>query len=390
MFGLFAPCPIRLTAVDSVHGWSSRQHARMCADVSASWRTLPLAVMTVQVNASSVQLIAYNGRNGSGTAHAPALTWTSSTRPCLAVWANSYENDFEEIVSWSIRHAISKVHWSGSQKDCALRQVPSATNSVDLIIEATPTTPYNITIVVYGNYGNDRQIGDYGGDTEKTDNESEAVEPYAAQWYRELHASRGSAYTTKPYGLVDVENIALSRIMSGIFSRTPEKYSANATPAHAAERLAYWVNVLGVPNNPDDPEYVLRQRCAAHFKSALGPSLANVNTAISELLGDAFVGIDVHKGTDLDNPPVPTFWPAGADDGGTYSIGGHTWFSRRAHIRINVIQPSGVGLTQFRQLMDVQLFQLLDRILPAWVTWNWSVGSDGFMIGVDQIGIDAI
>jgi hypothetical protein len=390
MFGLFSPLPIRLTSVDSIHGWAASQHARMCVDVVAGWRTLPLAVLTVLVGASSVTLVSYNGRNGSGPSFAPTLTWTSNTRPCLAVWQNYYEDDFEVKSPWAIRQSIAKTEWSGSKKDTSIRNIPSATNSVDIVVEATPTTPYYITITVYGTWGNDRQIGDYGGDTNKTDNMTEAYEPYAAQWYKEIQASRGSAYTTKPYALVDSENVAISRFMSAIFSRTPEKYSANANPAHATERLNYWVNVLGIPNRPDDPDWLLRQRCAAHYKASLGPTLNNVIDSVSSLLGQAYVGIDTYYGTDLDNPPSPTFWPGGLSDGGTFSIGGYTWFSRRSHIRINSVNPPGMPQSEFLQLMNVQLYQLLDRLLPAWVTWNWSIGTDGFIVGVDHIGIDAL
>ncbi len=390
MFGALAYLPIRLTSVDPIHGWSAAKHARMCSDVVAAWRTLPLAVMTVQVNASSVQLLSYNGRNGSGTTFAPTLTWTSATQPCLAVWENSYINEFETIEPWSIRHGIARVEWSGAQKDAALRVVPGSTNSTDLIVEATPTTPYRITIVVYGNWGEQRQIGDYGGDLNKVDNTSEAVVPYAAQWYEEIHANRGSAYSQKPYSIVDAENIAMARFLSGVFSRTPEKYSANATPAHSTERLDYWVNVLGIPRKDTDQDWLLRQRATAHYKAALGPTIGNLRNSLTELLGSAFIDIHTYYGTDLDNPPTPTFWNDGPNDGGAYSIGGHTWFSRRSHIRIEVVEPPGMTRADFLQLMNVQLYQLLDRMLPAWVTWNWSVGSDGFMIGVDQIGIDGI
>ena len=403
MFGALATqLPLRLTSMDPIHGWSAAQHARMCSDIVAGWRSLPLAVVTVRVDASSSTVVSYNGRNGSGSGYAPVATWTSATRPCSMTWNNSYGNNLAQtdaaniynsttvLEPWSIRHAIVKAHWSGSQKDTSVRQIPASTNTVDIAIEATPTTPYYITITAYGNWGEERDIGDYGGDLDKTDNVSEAIIPYAAQWYREVHASRGSAYSTKPYSLVDAENIAIARFMSAVFSRTPEKYSANATPARATERLPYWVDVLGVPTNSSEPDYVLRKHCASHYKAALGPSLDVIRTAVSELLGEAFVDIDTYYGSDLENPPFPTFWPGGLSDGGTMSIGGPTWLSRRSHIRISVIEPPGMTRRNFLQLMNVQLYQLLDRILPAWVSWNWSVGTDGFTIGVDKIGIDSI
>jgi hypothetical protein len=390
MFGALAACPIRCTSVKPLNGWSASQQSSVCNSVVSSWRSLPLAVMTVEVGASSVSLVSYNGRNGNGPAFAPTLTYTSATQPCLATWENSYLDDFDVLTPWSLRHGLAKIQWSGSAKHATLRLVPGTTNKADVLTEAGVTTPYRITIVVYGNYGNDRQIGDYGGDTEKSDNITESYEPYAAQWYRELHAVRGSSYTTNPYTLVDAENIAIARLMSAVFSRTPEKFSANSTPAHADERLDYWINVLGIPSSSKDPKWLLRQRAAAHYKAAKGPTLATVTEAVSNLLGNKLVAIHTFIGDDLDTPPTPTFWPAGANDGGAYSIGGHTWLSRRSHIRIEVIETPDITRSEFLQLMNVQLFKLLDTMLPAWVTWNWSVGSDGFRIGVDQIGIDGI
>ncbi len=390
MFGAFSPCPIRLTSVDSIHGWSASQHARMCSDLVSAWRTLPLAILTVQVNASSVQLVAYNGRNGSGFSFAPTLTWTSATQPCKAVWENYYTDEFDINQPWSIKQSIASIEWSGAVKDCAIRNIPGSSNTVDIVVEATPTTPYYITIVVYGTFGPDRQIGDYGGDLNKSDNTTECFVPYAAQWYQEMQESRGSAYTKLPYTIVDCENIAIARVMSAVFSRTPEKYSANATPSGATERLNYWVKVLGVPNKPNEPDWLLRQRCVAHYKAAVSNSLPNIDNAIRDLLGQAYVGLETYYGADLESPPSPTFWPGGSGDGGTFSIGGYTWLSRRAHLRVNVTKPPGLTDSEFLNLMDVQLFQLMDRMIPAKCTWNWSVGSDGFIIDLDKIGIDAV
>ncbi len=391
MFGAFAPLPIRLTAVSAEYGWSAEQQSRMAADLVGAWRQCPLAVMTVQVGASSVSLVSYHGRNGVGAAYAPTLTYTSATQPCKAVWASTYEDALENVETWSVRHADADIQWSGSGAvGCSLRQLPAAINGADLIVTAGITTPYNITIEVFGDWGQPRNIGDFGGDTNKTNNATEAFVPYAAQWYREMHAARGSAYTTAPNTLVDLENLAIARMMSACFSRNAEKYTANAVPARADERLDYWVKVLAVPNAPSDPKWLLRQRCAAHYEAATAPTPDDISRALTTLLGDAFVELHTYEGTDLDNEPNPTYWPAGFGGPSSYSIGGATWMSRRCHLRVEAQQPPGISLQEFLQLMDVQMFQLLDRMLPSWVTWNWSQGSDGFRVGVDQIGVDGI
>lgn len=391
MFGALAPCPIRLTAESATAGWSASQHARVCADTAAAWRTAPLAILTVEVDDTSVSLVAYDGRNGSGAAHAPALTWTSDTQPCLVVWDYSYDNDFEEPQPWTVRHAEVHMHWDGSNRGAVLRQVPALINGADVLVDAGATVPYQMTIVVYGDWGEDREIGTYGGDLDKQDNTTEASIPYAAQWLRSIQGARGSAYTTKPATLVDCENLAIARMMGAVFSRTPEKFSANATPGRSDERLEYWVNVLRIPRKPSEPRWQLRRRAAIHYKAALGPTLDVVETACRELLGDAFVAVHTFEGVDLDNPPTPTYWPGGTAGPAEFALAGNgMWSSRRSHLWIEVVRPASLSLSAFIQLMDVQLFQLLDRMLPAWVDWHWAVDSGGFLIGISLIGIDRI
>ncbi len=391
MFGAFCPLPLRLTAGSADGGWSAEQHSRLAADVSAAWRTAPLALMTVEVGASSVSLVSYNGRNGVGAAYAPTLTYTSATQPCKAVWAPTYVNALDEEETWVVRHADAELQWTGSgARGATVRQEPAAINGVDVVVTSGIPTPYRLVIEVYGEWGSSRNIGDYGGDLEKENNTTEALAPYAAQWYREMHAARGSAYTTAPYTLVDFENLAIARILAASFSRNAEKLTANATPLRADERLDYWVNVLGIPNTPSDPRWLLRQRCSAHFETATAPTVAAVITALQRLLGEAFVDLYTYTGTDLDNEPIPTYWPAGQHGPSEYSIGGSTWLSRRCMLRIQVQQPPGMSLAEFLQLMDVQMAQMLDRMLPAWVTWMWSQGSDGFRVGVDRIGVDGL
>lgn len=391
MFGAFCPIPIRLTAESATNGWSAEQHARLAADTVCAWRSAPLAVMTVEVGASSVTLISYHGRNGVGSDYAPTLTYTSATQPCKAVWAPSYENALGDNETWAVRHVDAEVQWSGSGAvGCSVRQAPQLINGADIVASAGITTPYRIVIEIFGEWGTSRNIGDYGGDPQKRNNSTEATIPYAAQWWREMHAARGSAYTKAPFTLVDFENLAIARMMSACFSRNAEKLAANATPAHADERLDYWVNVLGVPHSINDPKWLLRERCAAHFEGAVAPTVANVTSALQTLLGPTFIALHTFEGTDLDTPPDPTYWPGGLHGPTSYSIGGDTWMSRRCHLRIEVEQQTGTSIAEFLQLMNVQMFQLLDRMLPAWVTWNWSQGSDGFRVGVDEIGIDAL
>lgn len=241
-------------------------------------------------------------------------------------------------------------------------------------------------------WSRDASIGDYGGAPDKRDSETEGRVTYALAVYRELQSQRGSAYSKSTSGtVVHVENLSLARTLSTVWFRAPEKLRANATPARADERLDYWATVLGITWHESDPKWLVRQKCAAHYVATKGNTPEGVEQAVSELLGDAFVSIITYVGTDLDNPPTPTNWP-GVDPGAsTYDLGGGTWLSRRCRLLVNVTQPGSMSDSAFLRLMNVDLMQLLDRLLPCWATFGWSRNdSYGFRVGISRIGIDGV
>jgi len=247
------------------------------------------------------------------------------------------------------------------------------------------------TIVPHGKpaWTREADIGYYDGTVDKEDNATENPEPYAVSCWRELHAMRGSAYTTKPSTLVDAENLALARHFAAVWYRTPEKLRANAVPSRADERLEYWATVLGVSCRATDPRWLMRQRCAAHFQSAGDPTQDNVEAALSTLLGSAFVQLNFYTGADLATPPDGTYWKGGDAGPAAYNLGGGTWMSSRCHLHVQVTQPSNMPDWQFLDMMDMQLFQLLDRMLPAYATFGWSTG-DGFLVDISRIGFDGL
>lgn len=232
-------------------------------------------------------------------------------------------------------------------------------------------------------------IGDYGGSTDKAASRTEGSIPYAFSVYQSLQGQRGSAYTQATGTLVHCENLALARTLSCVWYRVPEKLRANATPAGSDERLEYWADVLGVPFGPRDQRWQIRQRCAAHYEATKGPTIANVTDAVDSLLADAFVSVDTTIGTDLANPPAITNWPGINPGPSSYSLGGGAWLSSRCHMSIHVTQPAGMSDNAFLDLVNVQLFQLGDRILPAWVTFTWSE-NDGFFLDISRLDYDGL
>lgn len=231
-------------------------------------------------------------------------------------------------------------------------------------------------------------IGDYGGALDKRDSETEGNLPYAFQVYLELRSMRGSAYAKNTTDLVHVENLSLARTIATVGFRVPEKMRANALPARSGERLSYWAKVLGIPIRVGDQSWQIRQRCAAHYKAATGPTIDTVTTVVSELLGSAFVAVHMFTGSSLSVPPTITYWPGVNPGPASYSLGGGAWLSERCHLFVETTKPAGMSDAEYHDLLDVQLFQLLDRILPAWATFDY--GTLGFILDVSQLDITAM
>lgn len=234
-----------------------------------------------------------------------------------------------------------------------------------------------------------RRIGHYGGALDKVDNRTEEV-PYAFIAYNELQAMRSSAYSTEVGTLVDVENVAIARSSAARF-RAGEKLATNAVPLTADERLEYWVEVQDVPLHPDDTRQDIRTRCSAFYKLAEGATEGNIDKAIEELLGDNFVRTWRARGSDLATPPPQTFQlstDAEVLNAGltAYSLGTGVWLSERAHLTVEVQLLERQTLSEFLRLMNVDLFQLLDRMLPSDMTFNWALDVEtGFVLDVSQL-----
>lgn len=217
-----------------------------------------------------------------------------------------------------------------------------------------------------------RAIGDYDGSTDKRDSETEGTTPYAASVYTMIQGMRGSAFTQQTGTLVHVENLAMARFWATLSYRYPEKIRANATPQGSDEKLDYWVKVCGIPVKETDQRWQIRERAAAHYRASNGNSFPEVERACSDLLGSAFVGLNVFTGTALENPPDITYWPGVNPAGGgdaLFSLGHGAWLSSRAHVQV-IITEEAANDPEKRDLVNVQLFQLLDRMLPAKCTFR--------------------
>jgi hypothetical protein len=151
-------------------------------------------------------------------------------------------------------------------------------------------------------------------------------------------------------------------------------------PATSDECLGLWVKALAVPYRDSDQKWQIRQRCAAKFKGATGPTRVNVDAACAELLGAAFVSTTYQSGVDLDHPPTLTYWPGINPGAAAMDLGGGTWTSERSHVVVLVAKPPPTQVSEFLYQTNVALFQQLDRMLPSKCTFNWTTSISGFLL----------
>jgi hypothetical protein len=250
----------------------------------------------------------------------------------------------------------------------------------------------DVTVALEGNptWSRDRRIGHYGGALDKTNSLTEGRVPYAWIFYRELRAGRGSAYRTAyegmVTGLVHAENAAIARSEAARW-RAGDKLENNALPLTSDETLGSWLQILNVHTFPGDTIHEIRLRCASKYQALAGASARVIDESVEALLGPSFVRTWRITGTDLATPPTPTFWPVINPGPAAYSLGGGAWLSSRSFYTAEVVKLSTMSTQTFLELMNVHLFQLLDRSVPAWASFDWAIGlsSGGFLLDISDL-----
>lgn len=381
-FGAFSPLPLRLGA-DPDRGWSSQAQSRMAADLVAARRTLPIAQFTLDTSTGT--FLSYTAQYGTGPANAPTFSALSTGHYAL-VWAKAYKDWNEVYNAWRVRAV--EVTAQGAAPIAVTAGIDN-TPGLDVELYCTNLLTHAgaspvVTVTIWGDWIPDRQIGDYDGATDKSDSLTEGDSSYCYDWFVELQAMRGTAYTTK-LGNVDAENFAIARQL-GALSRNAEKLEANSLPGTSDEKLETWVQILGVPIRLTDQRWQIRQRAEAKLQAATSNALpADIDDAVAKLLGPTFVNVHRIRGASLSAATPATYWPIVNPGPSYYSLGGGAWATDRYFYWVEVQQPASATDGDFNRLMNVDFFELLDQRLPAHMTFGWAT-SEGFILGESLLG----
>lgn len=232
-------------------------------------------------------------------------------------------------------------------------------------------------------------IGDYDGAPDKENCRTEST-PYAWVWYIDYTAMLGTAFSQARSGIVHARKLAVARAEAGK-QRSVERAIANAMPGTADELLGNWAVAMSVPVYPEDESWQVRQRCAAKLEAPNGPNFAEIDDSLKALLGSIFVRCYRVRGASLASPPTHTFWSGNPGAPGL-SLGGGTWASERSRLTVQVQRPPDAELGDFLRTVNVTLFQHLDRILPAHVSFNWTVWDSvpGFYLDISPLDLTGI
>lgn len=363
VFGGFSGgMPFRLTG-NRASGWSAAQYLRLCQDTISARRALPFAVMTFTRTASVISDFVWKSQAPDTEANEPAFSFGGTT--ITITFPKAPTDEADDAQALNIRSVNATWHSNSSKPRCSV----TAPN----VVTVNPgNTDVTLTVVVYANW-NEPSLGDYGAYTDKANCDTEAT-PYAWLWYQEIGASLGSAFGGQMTGLVHSRKLAVARAFAGL-SRHEEAARAASTPHTAHPNVAtVWASALSVPVSSDDTDADTRTAIAARFAAKSGQDLVDLELAVSELLGNRYVGISTFTTND------DSAWPS------TYDIGGGVWASTRSKILVDVISPASVSDPEFDRLMNVQFVRLMDRLTPAWVWFNWTdTTSGGFFLDVSRL-----
>ena len=212
--------------------------------------------------------------------------------------------------------------------------------------------------------------------------------PDAASWLDMLRSMLGSAFTVENISFRGYRSMALARHFAGV-AQFAEKIERNSLPATSDDSLMSWADRLGVIVRPRDTASAIRAVCAAKYQAQQGAQLAVVQDSVAAVLGSALVTIHYINGSDLATPPDPTEWPNENPGPAEYDLGGvGPWLSARCYVLVEATQPATMTYDDFLFLINVRLFELLDTLMPAWV--SFAVATDiGFNLDIDPLDLTA-
>lgn len=377
-FGAFAPLPIRLGADDGV---TAADWLRASADVAAMKHAAPLLACIVELSAGGASATVYDVLTRDPAKATPAVT------PLPYGFTLRLPDYLDDA---GVSHVVAPRRALAWVENAGVTAHPSVTG-YDVTVALTSVASASYTYVVV--FGDDDAIeGDpspagYGAISEKTDVRGSAATPRAWQWWRTLKSLRGvGAYTQEVVSQVGIRDLAFARHLSWIGSLA-DRLVAEQLPETSSSRLGYWATVLGIEQRRNT-EARARDLCAARYQARQGPTADVIDAVCARVFGTAFVRTWRSRDA-IDIEPAPTYWPGGVIGPASLAIDAVVgpWLSARSRLDVEVTRPANLSDGEWLDVTRDFTVQL-DRILPAWVVFDWATELTGGGFILDETPLD--
>lgn len=200
----------------------------------------------------------------------------------------------------------------------------------------------------------------FGGSTTSVEHEYHAL--------RESLAPNRRGYNVDD-DLIDVEIYAQAAAVANIWA-VNDRLANQAIPERMLEAVREWEEILRLRPSPEDYDQDRRAAIEAKLRGQAGNALVDIEATARAVLGANFV--EVHTVAEADEI---TYWP-GQNPGPP----GYEWSSNRCTIGVEMTR---VGLTDAEVDAKIaRLHEKLDAMLPAWMTFQVGIGSDGFICDI--------
>lgn len=174
----------------------------------------------------------------------------------------------------------------------------------------------------------------------------------------------------------EIETFAHARV-EGMVWGAGQRLANQAIPAKMLESLPVWEEILGLRPTPGTSDNARRAAVAARQRGLQNNAIPDIEEVSAKVMGVNYEAL-----VPVDPDDVVSYWP-----GGTPGPPGFEWASNLATIAVRVNKN---GLDEAAFLLKVgRLREQLERLLPAWMTFNIGVGTS-FVVGADIVGQDLI
>ena len=174
----------------------------------------------------------------------------------------------------------------------------------------------------------------------------------------------------------EIEAFVEARILAMIWD-AGERLANQANPLKMLEALPVWEEILGIVPEPRSTDNARRAAVAAKLRGLNGNTMIDIEAASNALLGRNFEAL-----VTVDPALAVTYWP-----GGVPGPPGFEWYSTNAVVAIRV-NAFGLDATS-GQRKGALLYNLLDSLLPTWMTFAIGVGEE-FVVGQSIVGVNFI